>query len=162
MKKIIIIGSGGAGKSTLAQKMSKISGLPVFHLDSLFWNPGWVATENAEWEKKQKEILKNKEWIIDGNYGGTMELRFAACDTVIFLNFPRLICLYQVFKRFFQFRGAARPDMQEGCHEKIDIEFLKWIWTYPKLKAPKIIKRLNDLSDKKVIILESPGAVKEF
>jgi adenylate kinase family enzyme len=163
MRKIIIIGSGGAGKSVLAQQMGDILELPVFHLDALFWHPGWVETPRAEWEELQKRILSKDAWIIDGNYGGTMGLRLDACDTVIFLNFARLVCLFRVLRRYLQFRGRTRPDMGDGCRERLSWPFVKWIWDYPKSRAPKIAKRLADLPiTKTVIILESPRAVNRF
>ncbi|MBN1582581.1 MAG: DNA topology modulation protein [Anaerolineae bacterium] len=163
MNKIIIIGSGGAGKSVLARQMGEILGLPVFHLDALFWHPGWVETPRPEWEEKQKRILANKEWIIDGNYGGTMDLRLEACDTVVFLNFSRMVCLFRVLKRYVQFRGKTRPDMGDGCQEKLSLQFIKWIWDYPKSRAPKVTERVEDLSTAKtVVILKSPKAVQDF
>jgi len=110
--------------------------------------------------------MSKPKWIMDGNYGGTMEMRLAACDTVIFLNLSRWICLRRVMGRSFKYKGTARPDMAEGCPETMDLEYLKflqWIWTYPKVKAPAILGMLQKLkSTKKVIILRSPREVEVF
>jgi adenylate kinase family enzyme len=166
MDRILILGSGGAGKSTLSRELGTILDLPVIHLDRLFWHAGWIDTPREEWAKTIEEKIAGPKWIMDGNYGGTMEMRLAACDTAIFLNFSRWICLRRVLGRSFQYRSRGRPDMAEGCPENMDIEylkFLKWIWTYPKEKAPAILRRLEDVrSTKRVIILQSPHEVKVF
>ena len=88
MRKVLVIGSGGAGKSTFASKLSKRTGLPLIHLDSLYWRPGWIETSTAEWDQTIEHLLGRDTWIMDGNYGRTLERRLAACDTVIFLDLP--------------------------------------------------------------------------
>ncbi|MBD8067847.1 DNA topology modulation protein [Bacillus sp. PS06] len=163
MKKIVLIGSGGSGKSTLARKLGKKLNIPVYHLDALFWKPNWVGVSRAEQIKVQHELVKEQEWIIDGNYGGTMEIRLNAADTIIFLDIPRVICTYRALKRMIQYKNRTRPDMGEGCEERLDFAFLKWVWEYPKTKRPDILKRLNQLSeDKQVYILKSTGEVQCF
>jgi adenylate kinase family enzyme len=163
MQRIAIIGSGGAGKSTLAARLGKILHLPVIHLDRLHWRPGWVEPPKDEWKRKVEEIVSTDRWIIDGNYGGTMEIRFAACDTVIYLDFPRAICTWRVIKRRFKYRSGTRPDMDEGCPEKLDLEFVSWIWNFPSKTRPRIEERLSGLSaDKRLIRLTSPAAVRSF
>jgi len=114
MKKVIVIGSGGAGKSTFSRRLGEATGLPVIHLDAHFWRPNWEPTPKDEWKAKVGELLKGDEWIMDGNFGGTRELRMQAADTIIMLDFPRRVCMYRVVKRAFQFHGKKRPDMGEG------------------------------------------------
>lgn len=166
MKKILIIGSGGAGKSTLARQLHDATGIEVTHLDKVFWRPNWVETPKDEWEKTIENLLKKDSWIMDGNYGGTLEMRFAVCDTVIFLDMPRTICVWQAFTRFLIYKKKNRPDMAEGCDEKFDLEFLKflkWIWDYPKRTKPKVellIKRFEDT--KKIIRLRSKTETENF
>ncbi len=96
MKKVLVIGSGGAGKSTFAKRLSEKTGLEVIHLDQLYWQPNWVETPKDEWQEIVKEIIEGDEWILDGNFGGTMEMRIEACDTVIFLEMPRTVCVYRI------------------------------------------------------------------
>lgn len=163
MKKIILIGSGGAGKSTLAHKLGKLMNIDVYHLDSMFWKKGWVPISREELIQQQKQIFAKDSWIIDGNYSSTLELRLEAADTIIFLNLPRVQCVYRVIKRRIQYHNRTRPDMGEDCKEKLDMEFLKWVWMFPKSKKPNILSKLRELAnDKQVIILNSSAEVNKF
>jgi len=163
MKKIMIIGSGGAGKSTLARTLGGKMDLPVFHLDAYMWKPNWTLATREDQKVIQSALMTYTEWIIDGNYSGTMDVRTAEADTIIFLDISRRICLYQVIKRYLMNRHSVRPDMAEGCEEKIDKEFLRWVWNYPRDKRPAVLSKLNSLKDdKNVIILRSPQQVERF
>lgn len=163
MKKIALIGSGGSGKSTLARQLGEKLKIDVYHLDALFWKPNWVGVPKEEQKCVQMDLVKKEEWIIDGHYGGTLDIRLNAADTIIFLDFHRTICVYRVFKRMIKYRNQTRPDMGEGCEEKLDLEFLKWLWDFPKKKRPGILKKLAQLPEtKNLIILKSPKEVKRF
>jgi len=163
MNRIAIIGSGGSGKSTLAVELGKALNLPVYHLDKLFWNSGWVETEKDKWEEIQRGICSKPKWVIDGNYGGTMDVRLTSCDAVVFLDLPRLLCIFRTIKRALRFRNTTRPDLAEGCPERLTGEFIRWMWDYPKVRRPKILDKLECLrSSKKVIVLDSRKAVRRF
>lgn len=163
MNKIMIIGSGGAGKSTLARQISEKLNIPVHHLDVYLWKPNWVMTTREEQIKIQNELVQNEAWIIDGNYDGTMEIRLQEADTIIFLDVPRQICLYRAFKRMIKYRDGSRPDMQEGNKEKFDFAFYKWIWNFPKKKRPTLLQRLNQLAvEKQVLVLHTSKEVDQF
>ena len=163
MKKIMLIGSGGSGKSTMARQLGAKLSLKVYHLDALLWKPNWVLVPRHEQRDIQNDLVKKDEWIIDGNYGGTMDIRLKAADTIIFLDIDRKICMYRALKRMVQYRNKTRPDMREGCDERLDFSFLKWIWRYPKAKRPDILNKLEHISDdKQVLILTSPQQVKAF
>jgi len=163
VQRILIIGSGGAGKSTFSTKLGVCLDLPVIHLDTLYWRPGWVDTPPEEWAKVVAAEIARPRWIMDGNYGGTMEMRLAACDTVIFLHLSPWICLRRALYRRWKYRRVSRPDMNPGCPEQIDLEFLKWIWNYPATKAPKILEMLERLKPTKtVVVLRSPREIDDF
>lgn len=163
MKRIMIIGSGGAGKSTFSRRLGALTGIEVFHLDKLHWKPGWIEPPEEEWLKTIEGVIEKDEWILDGNYGGTTDKRMAKSDTVIFLDFPRTVCIYRVLKRRLKYRGTNRPDMTEGCNEKIDAEFLSWIWNYPKTKKPEIEEKLKKFENEKNIVrLKSKREVENF
>lgn len=163
MKKVALIGSGGSGKSTLARSLGEKLNIEVYHLDAFFWKPNWTPTSKEEQSKVQNELVNKEEWIIDGNYNGTMDIRLNAANIIIFVDINRVICIYRVFKRMIRYRGQSRPDMAEGLNERLDFAFLKWIWDYPKTKKPVILKKLRQLpNDKKVIILKTPKEVQIF
>ncbi|WP_164669410.1 DNA topology modulation protein [Virgibacillus doumboii] len=163
MKKIAIIGSGGSGKSTFARQLGERLQIKVHHLDALFWKPGWIGVPKQEQKQMQHDLVKRDKWIIDGNYGGTMDIRLNAADTIILLDLPRLVCVYRIIKRFVQYRNKSRPDMGTGCEERISLEFLKWVWQYPKAKKPEIMQKLENFpAEKDVIILKSPHKINQF
>ena len=163
MRRVLVIGSGGAGKSHFAVALAKRLNLPVIHLDAEFWRPGWVETPAAEWRERVAELLNGDEWIMDGNYGGTIPQRLAACDTVIFLDFPRVVCVWRITRRAFQYAGRSRPDMAPGCPERLSWKFVWWVWTYRARRRPEILQRLAALpSTVGVEILRSTRNVEAF
>lgn len=163
MQRIAIIGSGGAGKSTLARKIGKQLQIEVVHLDRLFWKPDWVMSSREEQKALYQPLISQTTWIIDGNYGATMDIRLQEADTVIYLDFPRMLCIYRVLKRRFQYHKQSRPDMADGCLERLDFTFLKWLWNYSKNNRPLTLEKLAALPDeKRVIILRNPKDVERF
>ena len=162
MDKIIVIGCGGAGKSTFSRKLSNKLDIPVYHLDKLFWNKGWIETPQKEFNKKIKEVISKDKWIIDGNYIKTIDIRAKDADTIIFINMPTYICLYRIFKRRFMYRGKSRPDMADGYPEGIDIEFFKWVLSYNKKIRPEILKKLSLYKEKNIVVLNGRKEVKKF
>lgn len=161
MRKVLVIGSGGAGKSTFARHLGALLALEVIHLDSLYWSAGWIEMPKPEWQRIVEELLNRSAWIIDGNYSGTLEMRLEACDTVIFLDISRVVCVWRLLKRGMIYRNRRRPDMAQGCPERLSWEFIKWVWEYRKQSRPKIV-RLLEATSKQVIWLRSPMAVKKF
>ena len=162
MKRVIIIGCGGAGKSTLARKLGEKTGLPVIHLDKLFWKPGWVERTPEEFDPIVQQELEKETWIMDGNFNRTIGMRLAACDTVIYLDYPRLVCIKNWLGRVLKNWGHARPDMTEGCTEWIDPEFVKWIWNFNKNNRARYYELLNNATDKQVVILRSRRQAQKF
>ncbi|WP_255991632.1 DNA topology modulation protein [Chitinolyticbacter albus] len=164
MKKISIIGSAGSGKSTLAKQLELKTRIPAYHLDALYWQPGWVETEREKWRSIQENLCAQDEWILDGNYGATLDIRLNHSDTIIFLDINRYTCLARAIWRSVKSHGKTRPDMAKGCKEQlVDFKFAKWIFEYPNKSKPQILSRLEALpSDKEIIILRSPKAVRAF
>lgn len=162
MKRVVVIGSGGSGKSTFSRQLGEVTGLPVVHLDKLYWHAGWVKTPADEWQAIVQRELDKPEWIMDGNFGGTRAMRLAACDTVIFLDLPRWLCMYRIVKRTIKYHKGTRPDMAEGCEERFDPEFLLWVWNYPSSGRKRVIQELDELADKEIITLKSRTEVTDF
>lgn len=131
--------SAGVGKSTFARELGRILEIEVCHLDALYWKPNWVEASLDEFTAKQQEVVRLDQWIIEGNYTSTYDIRVQHADTIIYLELPLRICLYRVFKRWISNIGKTRIDMGEGCKEKLDYQFLKFIWTtyHPRKKKMK-------------------------
>ena len=109
------------------------------------------------------EAASQESWIIDGNYGRTMGPRLERADTVVFLDFPRLVCLWRVFKRWLRYRGRSRPDLPPGCPERLSWEFVRWIWSYPKRSRPRVVQRIEDHSaGTELIVLQSQRDIDRF
>ncbi len=155
MKKVIVIGSGGAGKSTFSRQLGEKLGLPVVHLDKLFWHPNWTRTPEDEWIEVVRREIARDEWIMDGNFGGTREMRMQACDTVIFLDMPRWLCMYRIVKRTILYHRNTRPDMAQGCDERFDPEFILWVWNYPNSGRRRLTAELDLFSEKNIVVLRS-------
>lgn len=162
MERIMIIGCGGSGKSTLAQQLGQKLGLPVVHLDKLFWTPGWISVSKDDFDRMHEDAISKEKWIVDGNFDRTIPVRLQRCDTVIYLDFSRFACLMGVLKRVLTTYGKVRPDMGEGCPERIDLDFLKWVWNYNKNKRERNYGLLNEAEGTRVIILKNRRMVKKF
>ena len=150
MKKVIVIGCPGSGKSTVSRALHNKTGVPLYHLDMMYWNADKTTVEKSAFLERLSAVLEKDEWIIDGNYGSTMELRMAACDTVIFLDYPLDVCLDGIKKR----RGKPRSDMP-WIETEEDSEFIEFIKNYNEQQKPKVFELLKKYSDKNIIIFDS-------
>lgn len=150
MKKVIVIGCPGSGKSTVSRALHNKTGIPLYHLDMMYWNADKTTVEKSVFLERLFAVLEKDEWIIDGNYGSTMELRMVACDTVIFLDYPLDVCLDGIRAR----RGKPRSDMP-WIETEEDEEFIEFIRNYNEQQKPKVLELLEKYSDKNIVILES-------
>lgn len=148
MKKILVIGNSGSGKSTFARKLHRATGLPLFHLDLLWHLPDKTNISREEFDTRLEEILALKEWIIDGNYQRTLQRRITACDTIFLLDYPVEVCLAGVAERI----GKDRPDMP-WQETKFDPEFRQWILDFPNTQLPDVYRLLDQYRDQKQIII---------
>lgn len=161
-KRIILIGCCGSGKSTLAKQLAKQTKLPLIHLDRVYYKPNWEPTPRLGWEQIQEELTEANEWIIDGNYNSTMDIRMRKTDTIIFLDFNKFVCTYRVIKRSLMNREKVRSDMGIGCKERIDWNFIKFVWSFNKTSRPKIYTSLEQYNDKNIHVLKNSKEVKAF
>jgi len=136
--------------------------LPVVHLDKVFWRPGWQSISKAEFDDLLAIELEKPQWIMDGNFNRTIPWRLEKCDTVIYLDFPRILCLWGVISRIVKTYGKVRPDMGEGCPERIDLDFLKWVWNFNKENRASMHDAVNRASLAKVYIFKNRRQVKRF
>ena len=146
MQRILVMGSSGSGKSTFARQLSGITGIPVVSIDALFWKPGWVESDRAEFRERLAEVTRQPRWIMDGNYTSAWgELRRDVSDTVIWFDLPRATCMMGILTRVAKSYGQVRPEMAEGCPEKIDLEFFHYVWTFRERIRPKLLAYFEGL-----------------
>jgi adenylate kinase family enzyme len=146
MDRVLVIGSPGAGKSTLARVLAEGLALPLVHLDAEYWRSGWLETPPEEWRARLQEIVAGERWVIDGNYGGSLPQRLARADTVVWLDYPTPLCLWRIVRRLARYRGNARPDMAAGCPERFNLEFLVYVATFRSVKRAGIVRSLAGFS----------------
>lgn len=165
MDRIMIFGFSGGGKSTLARKMGEILDIEPTHFDAIHWLPNWVESTREYKREMIKPVLERDRWIIEGNYHRIYwNERLELADTVIFIDVNRFICLWQAWKRSRIYKGKTRPDMGEGCTEKFDLEFAKWVFFQGRRKnnimldAVKYAKEQN----KAVYVLKNRRDINEF
>ena len=145
-QRILVIGCSGSGKSTLSQQLSRRLELPYVSCDrDIFWLPGWKARQRGEVLERMQFFVSEERWIIDGNSPSTLPIRLARTDMIIWLRPPKLVCLWGVISRWARFRGQTRPEMAEGCPEKIDLEFFRYVWTYRRQQRPKLLDYFQGL-----------------
>lgn len=150
MKKIIVIGCPGSGKSTFSRALHQKIGLPLHHLDMMYWNADKTTVEKSLFRERLSAVLNTDEWIIDGNYGSTMETRINACDTVFFLDIPTDVCLAGIKERF----GKPRSDMP-WVETEADAEFLNFIKSYHDEERPRVLELIEKYGDKNIVIFQS-------
>ena len=161
MRRVLVIGSPGSGKSTLAIQLARRTGLPLIHLDFEHWRSGWVEPPKDEWRARVAELVAGEEWIIDGNYGGTMDMRLARADTIVDLELPPWLCVWRILCRLAASHRRVRPDMAEGCPEKLNLKFLLYTATFPLTARKRSSAKLRNFSGRR-IRLRNPREVRRF
>lgn len=152
MNRIMVIGCPGSGKSTFSRALHKITGIPLFHLDMMYWNPDRTTVDKTVFRRRLADVMQKSEWIIDGNYGSTIELRLQACDTVIFLDYPLDICLDGIMER----RGKARSDMPWiEAEDEEDSDFIAFIKDFREKSRPQITELLERYSHRNIHIFRN-------
>ena len=152
MRRVLIIGCPGAGKTTFAKSLAEKTGLPLVHLDQLYWNGQWEHLSREEFDRVLQIELEKPEWIIDGNYDRTLPHRLQYCDKVFFFDLPRVACLWGITQRMLQHYGKSRDDMGGHCPERFDRnkwQLCRFIWEFPKKNRKKyydLLKASQDLT----------------
>jgi adenylate kinase family enzyme len=163
MRKILVIGSSGAGKSTIARELGERLGIPVHHLDEHLWADGCRLVEPHEEHDRVAHLFEQPCWILDGNYTASLEHRLRLADTVVWVDYPRELCLYRALKRLVAHYGRNRPDMGGGCREELNLGFLKWIWLYPHRERPILRKMMiNHGRHTRIVRLRFPHQAEKF
>lgn len=162
MQKILIIGSPGSGKSKFSFRLSEKLNIPIIHLDKLFWKSGWANRSKEAFDKLLIEEMEKESWIIDGNYSRTLPMRLEKADTVIFFDYSRFVCLWRVLKRVVTNYGKVRADMSEGCRERFDWEFIRYVWSFPDKQREKIFEALSMRHNVQVFVVHNRKEFREL
>ena len=158
MQKVIVIGCPGSGKSTFSKALHDSTGLPLYHLDRMNWNADGTNVPKHTFMERLHQALEKESWIIDGNYGSTMELRMQFCDTVFFLDYPPDVCIAGIKSR----KGKERTDIPCTTLEDEDHEFVEFIKNYNSVSRPAVMELLQKYSYKRIIIFENRSDANEF
>jgi adenylate kinase family enzyme len=163
MRRVLVIGICGAGKSTFSQVLAARTGLPLVHLDKEFWRPGWTETPRPEWRTRVAELVAGERWIMDGNYAGSLDLRLPRADSVVWFDYPTLRSMRRVLWRIATAYGKVRTDMAPGCPEQLDPQFLHYIWTFNTRKRPLIVAALAEFGRHiEPVVFRRDGEVRQF
>jgi adenylate kinase family enzyme len=161
MKRILIIGSNGAGKSTFSYRLAERTKLPLIHIDRLYWRNHWEVTPKQEFEELVAAQAQKPAWIIEGNNIGSLEQRLKYADTVFWFEFPSALCLWNVLKRQLRYWGKVRPDLPDQCVSKLHLRFLRDVWRFNKKNHARIAEKL-EASQAQVIHFSNYKQVREY
>jgi adenylate kinase family enzyme len=161
VERVVVLGAGGAGKTELALQIASRTGLPVVHLDPMYWRPDWTPAPREEFRRALDRAVAEERWVIDGNFLSAGDARFERADTVVFLDLPRVTCITRVLRRAVRDRRRRRPDLPDGCEEGFDWDFLKWIWSFSRDDRPRIVERMHE-SKADAVHLRSAAEVRSY
>lgn len=159
-KRIAIIGISGSGKSVFARELSKRTGLPLFHMDNLFWKGEWEAVPESKYLEDEQELIKKDTWIIEGYVDEKESDRLQVADLVIYLDYPGIFCFLRVIKRWLMHRRVSRPELPKEALERLHVSFL-WVVLMRK-ERPGIEKALELSEQKNVVRIHSPRRLHKF
>jgi len=143
MQRVLVIGCSGTGKSTFAIAVGELTGLPVIHIDQLFWQPNWTQVPHELYLARLDQAVAGERWIIDGNNPSTLDRRIPRADTILWLHRSRAVCYWRVVRRVIVSYGQVRPDMAPGCPERFDWDFIRYIWRFPRFYRPRMVEALD-------------------
>lgn len=161
MRRVVVLGPPGSGKSIFARRLGALRDLPVFHLDQAYWRPGWVEAPLAAFRTEVERLAALPEWVIDGNYTTTLGPRLAVADTVVVLDVPAWLSVVRVARRALQHAGRVRVDMAPGCPEQLDWAFLRFTWSWNRASRPRDLALVHGFAGR-VAVLASRAAVRDF
>jgi len=164
MRRIIVVGSQGSGKTSLARKLGRKLDLPVIHLDVLYWRPGWKPSDTASFRLRVAEAIASDEWIVDGSFSGlAFDLTLAHAALLVVIDRPRWLCQWRILRRSAFDRDTARPDLPEGCPEQFDWKLMREAWRYDTERAPVIeAERIQYGAHVPVVRLRSDRDITDF
>lgn len=166
MKKVLVIGCPGSGKSVFSRELAQKTGLPLIHLDATYHQDIWDENKDVkkrQWRERIAVLIEQEAWIMDGNYKSTLDIRVPAADTIIFLDYSRAVTLARAFRRQWQYRRKRRSDMPAEWKEHMSRDFLGFIWSYRRIERPKVLALLDKYErGREIRVLERPAEAERF
>jgi adenylate kinase family enzyme len=163
MCRVLVVGNAGAGKSTFARRLGSKLALPVIHLDSHFWRPGWHSPEICAWREQLRALVALPAWVMDGNYINTFDIRMPRADTLVWLDHARGICMRRVLMRTITGYGRERSDLAKGCPDRFDPAFLRYVWNFSRTQRPRVASGIEQFGNHlRVIRLGCDRAIEDF
>jgi len=163
LRRIVVMGPPGSGKSTLARRLGARYGLPVVHLDQAYWQPGWIETPPAAFRAEVERIAALPAWVIDGNYTtATIEPRLRAADTLIYLDVPPWLSVPRIIWRTLTRYGQVRADSAPGCVERLDLGFLRFVWTWNRIGRTRNLALVEGFRGRKIVLRPGTAAWRSF
>lgn len=160
-QRIMVAGCSGSGKSTFSRELASKTSLPLIHLDAEYWLPGWVEPSKSDWRASMKELVTQEQWIMDGNFSSTWDIRLPRTELVIYLQYPLWLMLWRATKRMLQLNGQVRPDMAPGCPERFNWAFYHFmIGCWAKRKRHHIARLMQVTDTTEVVVFRSPRAAR--
>mgnify|MGYP001051174810 CR=1 FL=1 len=160
--RVAVIGCPGSGKTTFSNNLGHMLGRKVTHLDKLLWKPNWQMPPYDERDAIHSELINGEEWIIDGMWKSHLPKRIMRATLVIFLDYKRSVSLSRACERRIAYRGCQREDIADGCLEKLDSYFIKYIWNFQKQTRPLILQLLERKSESQVVAFSSPKEARVY
>ena len=162
MNRLLMIGSNGAGKSTFSFRLAEMTGLPLVHIDQIYWWGDWAVTPEEEFDRLVRAETQKPAWIIEGNNLRSLPQRLALADTVFWFEFPPPLCVLNIFRREWRYRGKVRPDMPDQCVSRFDLPFLRMVWSFNRKNRHRITSMLNARDHLRVIRFTNYRQVKAY
>ena len=163
MQRIMIIGNCGSGKTTFAKKLGSLKAIEIIHLDKFYYGPNWKGMNSDDWKRKVSEFSSRSKWIIDGNYSSTLDIRIKNADTIIYLNYSTVKCLWRITKRILKSWRKERIDNPKGCKERFDLRFYKYVASFNyKRRDGLLIKLEKCRNDKNIFVFKSDKETSKF
>lgn len=163
MRRVLVIGSPGSGKTTLSTRLAGKLGVPVYHLDLHHWVAGWSYRDGAQARAAVRSLCEEPAWVMDGNFTESFDLRMPRADTLVWLDYPRAVCIRRILMRTVRDYGKQMPDLPEGCPEQFDIGVLRFAWRFPRASRPAIVAAIACYgAHLNVVTLCDDGAVAAF